>query len=143
LCAQAPGWPSTAEFLDLDVDLVRLLEAAAGRVGDDGTRARVLARLAYELLGDASAGPRRRELADQALRLARACGDPQTLAEVLATASKIVELARATGGGARERRGLFWRFVALMELGRVAEAESAWPTSSGRRPPPATPRPWS
>ena len=134
--------PSSAEFLDLDVDLVRLLEAAAGRAGDDGTRARVLARLAYELLGDASAGPRRRELADQALRLARGVGDRRTLAKVvdrrlhalwdpaaaadrLATASEIVELARAGGDHARERRGLFWRFVALMELGRVAEAESA------------------
>jgi hypothetical protein len=134
--------PSNAEFLDLDVDLVRLLEAAAGRAGADGTRARVLARLAYELLSDAAAGPRRRDLADQALRLARAAGDRRTLAEVLdrclhalwdpaaaadrlATASEIVELARATGDGARELRGLFWRFVALMELGRVAEAESA------------------
>jgi hypothetical protein len=134
--------PSTAEFLDLDVDLVRLLETAAGRASDDGTRARVLARLAYELLADASAGPRRRELADQALRLARGAGDPRVLAEVLdrrlhalwdpaaaaerlATASEIVELARATGDGARERRGLFWRFMALMELGRVTEAESA------------------
>jgi tetratricopeptide (TPR) repeat protein len=134
--------PSTAEFLDLDVDLVRLLETAAGRAGDDATRARVLARLAYELLADASAGPRRRELADQALALARGAGDRRTLAEVLdrrlhalwdpdaaadrlATASEILELARATGDGARERRGLFWRFVALMELGRVTEAESA------------------
>jgi hypothetical protein len=134
--------PSSAEFLDLDVDLVRLLEAAAGRAGDDGTCARVLARLAYELLADASAGPRRRQLADQALRLARRVGDPQTVAEVLdrrlhalwdpagaadrlATASEIIELARTTGDGARERRALFWRFVALMELGRVAEAESA------------------
>jgi hypothetical protein len=63
--------PSSAEFLDLDVDLVRLLEAAAGRAG-----ARVLARLAYELLADASAGPRRRQLADQALRLARRVGGP-------------------------------------------------------------------
>jgi hypothetical protein len=137
--------PSTAEFLDLDVDLIRLLEVAADRAGDDGTRARVLARLAYELLADAAAGRRRRELADQALRLARGTGDPRVLAEVLdrrlhalwdpaaaaerlATASEIVELARATGDGARERRGLFWRFMALMELGRVAEAESALAT---------------
>ena len=134
--------PSTAEFLDLDVDLIRLLETTARRAADDGTRARVLARLAYELLADAAAGRRRRELADQALALARGAGDPRVLAEVLdrrlhalwdpaaaaerlATASEIVELARATGDGARERRGLFWRFMALMELGRVAEAESA------------------
>ena len=134
--------PSTAEFLDLDVDLIRLLEAAARRATDDGTRARVLARLAYELLSDASAGPRRRKLADHALRLARASGDRRTLAEVLdrrlhalwdppaaadrlTYASEIVELARATGDGPQERRGVFWRFVALMELGRVAVAESA------------------
>ena len=137
--------PSTAEFLDLDVDLVRLLEVAGGRATDDRTRARVLARLAFELLADAAAGPRRRELADQALALARGAGEPRVLAEVLdrrlhalwdpaaaaerlATASEIVELARATGDGARERRGLFWRFMALMELGRVAEAESALAT---------------
>src|SRR4029453_18872345 len=75
--------PSSAEFLDLDVDLVRLLETAARRGADDGTRARVLARLTYELLSDASAGARRRELADQALALARAGGDQRTLAEVL------------------------------------------------------------
>ena len=56
--------PSTAEFLDLDVDLIRLLETTAGRAADDGTRARVLARLAYE-------------------RLARGVGDPRVLAEVL------------------------------------------------------------
>ena len=43
----------------------------------------------------------------------------------LAAASEIVDLARAAGDGARERDGMFWRFVALMELARVAEAESA------------------
>ena len=43
----------------------------------------------------------------------------------LAAASEIIDLARATGDGARERDGMFWRFVALMELARVAEAESA------------------
>ena len=132
----------TAAFLDVDANLVRLLELAAERAADDATRARVLARLAGELLGDAAAAARRRALADEALRLARRTGDPGTLAEVLdarlhalwdpagaearlAAGSEIIDLARAAGDDRRERHGQFWRFVALMELGRVAEAESA------------------
>ena len=134
--------PSQAEFLDVDTGLVRLLEMAIPRAPDDSTRARLLARLAHELLGDSSAGPRRRALAGEALKLARDGGEPDTLAEVLdarlhalwdpagaedrlAAASEILDLARAAGDDARERHGMFWRFVALMELGRVGEAESA------------------
>jgi hypothetical protein len=134
--------PSQAEFLDVDTGLVRLLEMAIPRAPDDSTRARLLARLAHELLGDSSAGPRRRALAGEALKLARDGGEPGTLAEVLdarlhalwdpagaedrlAAASEILDLARAAGDDARERHGMFWRFVALMELGRVGEAESA------------------
>jgi hypothetical protein len=134
--------PSQAEFLDVDTGLVRLLELALPQAPDDSTRARLLARLARELLGDSSAGPRRRALADGALKLARDSGDPRVLAEVLdarlhalwdpagaedrlAAASEIIELARAAGDDGRERHGMFWRFVALMELARVAEAESA------------------
>jgi hypothetical protein len=134
--------PSQADFLDIDTGLVRLLELALPQAPDDSTRARLLARLAHELLGDSSAGPRRRALADEALKLARDSGEPQVLAEVLdarlhalwdangaedrlAAASEIIELARAAGDGTRERHGMFWRFVALMELARVAEAESA------------------
>lgn len=133
---------SSAEFLDVDTNLVRLLEAAVGRARDDSSRARLLARLAHELLGDDSAAPRRRALADEALSLARQAEDPGLLADVLdarlhalwdpasaddrlAAGSEIIDLARAAGDHARERRGMFWRFVALMELGRVAEAESA------------------
>jgi AAA ATPase domain len=132
----------TAAFLDVDANLVRLLELAAERATDDATRARVLARLAGELLGDAAAAVRRRALADEALRLARRTGDAGTLAEVLdarlhalwdpagaearlAAGSEIIDLARAAGDDRRERHGQFWRFVALMELARVAEAESA------------------
>jgi hypothetical protein len=134
--------PSAAAFLDVDTNLVRLLEAAVRRAADDGTRAQVLARLARELPGDASAAARRRALADEALHLARRTADPGALAEVLdarlralwdpagaedrlAAGSEIIDLARAAGDDRRERRGEYWRFVALMELGRVAEAESA------------------
>ncbi|MFG2075459.1 AAA family ATPase [Nonomuraea maritima] len=134
--------PSRAEFLDLDVGLIRLLEAAAERPAPPGVRARVLARLARELLGDASAGPRRRDLIDEAVQLARRSAAPGTIAEVLdarlhalwdpaaagerlATASEIVEQARQAGDAEAERRGLFWRFTALTELGELVSAEAA------------------
>ncbi len=68
--------PSTTAFLDVDTNLVRLLEVAAGRAADDALRARVLARLARELLDDASSSARRRALADEALQLARRAADP-------------------------------------------------------------------
>ncbi|HEX3622030.1 MAG TPA: ATP-binding protein [Acidimicrobiales bacterium] len=140
--ALALGARSHASFLDIDTPLVRLLELAADRVGDHGARAEVLARLARELLGDASAAGRRRALADEALALARSAGDNRVLATVLdarlhalwdpaaaedrlSAASEIVHLAQASGDDVMARRGLFWRFVALMELGRVGEAESA------------------
>jgi hypothetical protein len=133
---------SAAAFLDVDTNRVRLLEAAVGRAADDAARARVLARLARELLGDASAAARRRALADEALQLARRAADPGALAEVLdgrlhalwdpagaedrlTAGSEIIDLARAAGDDRQERHGQFWRFVALMELGRVTEAESA------------------
>ena len=51
--------------------------------------------------------------------------DPAAADDRLAAASEIIDLARAAGDDAHERHGMFWRFVALMELGRVAEAESA------------------
>jgi hypothetical protein len=134
--------PSRAEFLDVDTGLIRLLELALPQARDDSTRARLLGRLARELLADASAGPRRRSLTDEAVKLARDSQDPRVLAEVLdarlhalwdpdgaedrlAAASEIIDLARAAGDDTRERDGMFWRFVALMELARVAEAESA------------------
>jgi hypothetical protein len=54
----------------------------------------------------------------------QALWDPAAAADRLAVASEIIDLAWAGGEDAQERRGMFWRFVALMELGRVAEAES-------------------
>ena len=132
--------PSPAAFLNLDPGLIHLLEGALAGAHDAGVRARLMARLS-RLLGDSSAGARRRALADEALSLARRGGDRRALAEVLdarlhalwdpagaedrlTAASEIVDLARATGDDALERRGLFWRFMALMELGRIGEAES-------------------
>jgi len=133
--------PSQAAFLVGDPPLVRLLECAAARKLPATLQARVLARLAGELLAEPGAGARRRALVEEALALARTAGEPRTLAEVLdarlhalwdpaaaedrlAAASEIIELARAAGDEERERHGLFWRFMALMELGRVTEAEA-------------------
>ncbi|MFJ4847297.1 MULTISPECIES: AAA family ATPase [unclassified Streptomyces] len=134
--------PSRAQFLELDLGLVRLLESAAERPLTPGDRARVLARLARELLADTSAAARRRDLANTALGLARASGDPGTLAEVLdsrlhalwdpaataerlATAEEIVTEARRARDAAAECRGLFWRFVAHAEAGELTAAEAA------------------
>ena len=134
--------PSRAPFLDLDVGLLRLLEAAAGGALPPATRARVLARLARELLGDASAAPRRGALINEAESLARQSASPAVIADVLdcrlhalwdpaaarerlSTASEIVEQARRAGDAVLEGRGLFWRFVALAELGDLGAAEAA------------------
>ena len=128
------------EFLHVDDSLIRLLEAALARTSDDGIQAMLLARMSCELLGDPLALSRRRSLADEALRLARHADDDAVLAEVLdarlyalwdpagagdrlETATALIRLGRAAGEGVRERAGLFWRFVALMELARVDEAE--------------------
>ncbi len=54
------------EFLTVDDSLIRLLEQAIGRTGEDAIRARLLARMSRELLGDPLAGARRRSLADEA-----------------------------------------------------------------------------
>jgi hypothetical protein len=51
--------------------------------------------------------------------------DPYGALDRLVAAGEIIDLARESADLERERRGLFWRFVALMELGRVGEAEAA------------------
>lgn len=132
---------SNAQFLAVDGSVVRLLELALTRSPPGHLRAQILAKLAHELLGDASASAWRHDLIDEALLLARQTSDPAVLAEVLearlhalwepatdqsrlAAAEEIIKLSRRAGDSASERRGLFWRFVALIELARVAEAES-------------------
>ncbi|MET0496298.1 MAG: hypothetical protein ABW000_24490 [Actinoplanes sp.] len=139
---------SRAEFLQLDTGLIRLLEKAVTRPVAPALRARVLIRLARELLGDPTVSARRRALAGEAVALARADGDPQVIAEVLdghlhalwdpadaagrlVTAGEIVAYARTAGAGELERRGLFWQFVALAELGELDRAEIAL-TAYGR-----------
>ncbi|SNT65812.1 Part of AAA domain-containing protein [Asanoa hainanensis] len=133
--------PSRAEFLELDAGLVRLLEEATTRPSPPATRARVLARLARELLGDPATVVRRQELIAEAVALARTAGpgvlaevldarlhalwDPAAAADRLATATEIVTQARAAGDARLELRGLFWTFVGRAELGDLAGAETA------------------
>jgi hypothetical protein len=134
--------PSRAEFLVPDVALLRLLQSAAARPLPSDVRARVLIRWARELISDPSAEDRRRDLADEAVRLARDNGaaglladvldgrlhalwDPLAAPERLSTGSEIIELARLAGDATVELRGLFWRFTALVELGDLAAAEAA------------------
>ena len=134
--------PSSADYLEVDVRLVRLLEQAldTGLEEDGSLRSRLLARLAMELLGDRSACDRRRSFADQALTEAEATGDPGCLAfalharqyalweayhapQRLFEADRIIELARQADDVDTELQGRFWRFVARVELGELVEAE--------------------
>src|SRR5262249_60581534 len=98
--------------------VVRRRETAPPGPAEDGSRARLLARLSRELLGDPLAGPRRRSLADEALLLANRAGGGSALAEVLDArlyalwdpagaqdrldaASGPIPVGRAAGDGAR------------------------------------------
>ncbi|GLY50821.1 AAA family ATPase [Lentzea sp. NBRC 102530] len=123
--------PSAREFLEVDGDLVRLLELAVSRTAGP-VRARLLAKLARVLANDASTGARRRELVAEAVRLdprspevldarLHALWDPAAAQDRIDTGQRIAELATS---GAVARKGLFWQFVGLVELGRVLEAEA-------------------
>ncbi len=134
--------PSTAEFLDIDLELVRLLEDALDVAGtNDPRRPQLLARLASQLLGDQSADDRRERLCTEAVNLARRHGDAGQTAEVLdaaeharwmpgralarlAAADEMTGLARRSGRIEVELHGRMWRFMALLELGRVQDAEA-------------------
>ncbi|GAA1617920.1 hypothetical protein [Actinoplanes couchii] len=134
--------PSRSGFLIPDVALVRLLETAAERSLPVAVRARVLIRLARELLGDPAAVERRRTLVDEAVALARADGDGRALARALDgrlhalwdpagatdrldTAAEIIGLACRAGDPETELSGMLWRFTALTELGDLEAAETA------------------
>ncbi len=137
--------PSRAEFLDLDTGLLRLLEAAAAAPAPPPVRARILARLARELLSDPTAADRRRALVDEAVALARQTDDAGTIAEVhdcglhalwdpvaarerLAVATDIITYARRAGDVALELRGLMWAFTAHAERADLTAAETALAT---------------
>jgi hypothetical protein len=145
------------EFLDVDSQVVRLIEIGLSRVRDPADRAALLATLARELLGDSSAAGRRRALLDEAARLAAGTRDPCLQARVLdarlhalwapdvaderlTTADRIIRLAREGGDLPLESAGAFWRFVSLVEGGRIQEAENALADYERISPPDATTR---
>ena len=129
-------------FLEVDDAVVRLLEAALARDPASAHRAVLLARLARELMGDATTWSRRARLLREASELADRLDDPGVRAQVVEArlhglwgpdaageradlAGQLVALSREAGDLVLERRGMFWRFVSLMEAGRVGDAESA------------------
>ena len=134
--------PSTAEFLDVDLELVRLLEDALDLTStDDPRRPQLLARLASQLLGDRSADERRERLCAEAVNLVRRHSDAGHTAQVLdavehalwmqgraltrlSAADEMTGLARRSGRIEVELHGRMWRFIALLELGRVQDAEA-------------------
>jgi eukaryotic-like serine/threonine-protein kinase len=126
----------------VDAELVALLEQALATLGpgDDGLRARLLARLAMELYFSGAA-EHREGLVDEALAIARRLDDPATLAyalnaryaalwgpenveERLAIADEVLELARRAGDHRLAREGHGRRIVALLELGDIAAAHA-------------------
>ncbi len=144
------------EFLDLDTSVIRLLEYALPRARGPAQRAALLAKLARELMGDTSTAERRRALLDEATDLAEKSGDPALRARVtearlyalwapdvaearLSAAEQVVARARDCGDAELEVEGAFWRFVALVEAGRIGDAENALAAYERIAPPePAT-----
>jgi tetratricopeptide (TPR) repeat protein len=131
--------PSLTRFLVPDRELESILTGALEGLGDaaPALRARLLARRAV-IAEDAED---RQARSDQAVEAARAAGDagllaevlsarlyvlwaPETAEERLATSMEIIELAVGTGDVRRELDGRMWRLIALLEFGRVAEAEA-------------------
>ena len=133
---------SDAGFLHVDAPVVRLLELALDRDPLAADRAMLLAKLSRELLGDTTTVDRRRALLGEAATLAAQLGDPALQARIIDArlyaqwapdiseerldgAARLVELARAAGDAELELQGMFWRFVGLVEAGRMLEAETA------------------
>jgi tetratricopeptide (TPR) repeat protein len=131
--------PRLTQFLVPDRELESLLTDALEALGDAAPvlQVRLLARRAV-IAEDAQD---RRVHSDQAVQVARRLGDEALLAEVLsarlyvlwapdtaqerlATSTQIIDLAVRIGDVRRELDGHMWRLIALLEFGRVAEAEA-------------------
>jgi class 3 adenylate cyclase len=127
--------------LEVDADRVETLRAALEAVGEDDSlpRARLLATLGLELAWEPDAEPRLR-FSQEALRIARALGDPETLAHVLLArdytitapenaierfeaTTELLAIAERLGDPVTASRALGLRFKAAMELADVTEAE--------------------
>jgi tetratricopeptide (TPR) repeat protein len=130
--------PSTTG--DVDYERVAALEAAVDAVGADDTptRARLLAALAAEITWT-GVWERRVLLADEALAIARRCGDaatlavvllrrwitiyfPETLHEVLANTEELLALAEGLDDPVIRAQALWLRGRTLAAAGEMAEA---------------------
>src|SRR5829696_7613846 len=131
--------PRLTQFMVPDRELEAVLTGALAALGDaaPALRVRLLARRAV-ISEDAQ--DRRADI-DQAVQAARQLGDegllgevlsarlfvlwaPDTAQERLVTAAEIIQLSMRTGEVRRELDGRMWRLTALLEFGRVAEAEA-------------------
>jgi tetratricopeptide (TPR) repeat protein len=125
----------------LDDRLVPLLEQGLAALGDDDVelQTRLLARLAGALRDEPSPD-RRDRLSREAIALARRSGNPaalaaaldgrgpailspHTLAECLAVATELQEVAELIGDRDRVVRARFHRIIALVQLGDIRGAE--------------------
>jgi tetratricopeptide (TPR) repeat protein/putative sterol carrier protein len=122
---------------------VELLEEALALqpVTDSELRARLLACLAQELFWLPGSAPRRRQLTEEAIRMARRLGRAETLAYVLFTSSaanagpdhwevilsradEVIEIAARLGSREVALYGHCHRLYALLYLGRVEESRA-------------------
>lgn len=129
--------------LQIDAERIEILEAALDAVGerDLPLRARLLATLGLELAWEPDER-RRLALSEEAVRIARAVGDPATLAHVLLArdytitapenvaerfdaTTELLALAEELGDPVIASSALSLRFKAAMELADVAEAQHA------------------
>lgn len=129
------------EYVRRDVEKLALLEAALAKLGEEESdlTARVLARLATDLVMEPTSRERRVALAARALAIATRVGSPETIAlalearlqsvygpdtieERLTTSDEIVAHARARGDVDREIAGRGWKLSALLERGEVLGA---------------------
>ncbi len=127
---------------EVDAPLVRLLDEALSALGDEPSalRARVLGRLAMELLYSEETD-RRRNLSAEAVAMARRSGDvaalgfalnarhyaiwePATLPERLTAATEIVQLGETSGNPDLAMQGRRWRIPDLLEAARRNEADA-------------------
>lgn len=129
------------EVSAVNQDLVALLEEAAQAISDEQTpvRIKLLARLAEAYRFHPDTKHKEKELAAQAMQMARAVGDPEALAQALYAqiiafgqrtdievqvklAGELIEIAERTGDVERELLGLRLRMTLAFHLGHTEQA---------------------
>jgi tetratricopeptide (TPR) repeat protein len=125
----------------VDASVVILVEEALDELGDrdPALRSRLLARLAMEL-SFSEQRERRAALSEEALGIARSVGDtrgigyaldarhwslwgPANVAERLAAADELLELAEESGDERLALQGHRWRMIDLLELAKIDEVD--------------------